>query len=116
MTAEAPRWARRIREERAKRLWSQKTTATRLRDAADPYTRARLPDAESIQRRVRAHEAGQHYPGEVYVELYCRAFGLTRDALFGEGAGSGRANEHGAAGLVTWIGPAGSCELGQLTF
>jgi hypothetical protein len=95
MTADVPGWARRIRAERTKRLWSQKTTATRLRDAADSYTRARLPNVANIQRRVRAHEAGKHYPGEVYAELYCRAFGLTREALFGTGAklaGSGHAD------------------------
>jgi hypothetical protein len=35
MAGELPVWAARIREERVKRLWSQKATAVRLRDAAD---------------------------------------------------------------------------------
>lgn len=70
---------RRIREERTKRLWSQKVTAARLRDAADEYTRTRLPNVENIRRRVRGHEAGQNHPGDLYAELYCRAFGLTRE-------------------------------------
>jgi hypothetical protein len=83
MTGELPLWAARIREERAKRLWSQKLTAVRLRDAADEYTRARLPSIENIKRRVRGHESGQNHPGDLYIELYCRAFGLTREALFG---------------------------------
>ena len=80
---ELPPWAVRLRQERTRRLWSQKTTAIRLRDAADRQTRATLPDVESIQRYVRAYEAGRHFPGDLYAELYCRAFGLTREALFG---------------------------------
>ena len=78
-----PLWAVRIRDERTRRLWSQKATAVRLRDAADEHTRARLPSVENIKRRVRDHESGGHHPGDLYIELYCRAFGLTREALFG---------------------------------
>jgi hypothetical protein len=47
---ELPPWAVRLRQERVRRLWSQKTTAVRLRDAADEQTRASLPAVESIQR------------------------------------------------------------------
>lgn len=104
-----PAWARRIRQERLRRLWSQKTTAVRLREAADAHTRARLPSLENIQRRVRGHESGRNFPGDVYAELYCRAFGLTRESLFGTvteqetGDRSPHAAEQDAAGLVTWI-------------
>jgi hypothetical protein len=106
---ELPPWAARIRQERAKRLWSQKVTAGRLRDAADEHTRARLPSVENIKRRVRGHESGEHHPGDLYIELYCRAFGLTREALFGQ---SPATREPGAVpiptaqdamGLATWI-------------
>lgn len=79
---ELPSWAVRLRQERVRRLWSQKITAAHLRDAADEQTRAALPPLDSIQRYVRAYEAGQHAPGDLYAELYCRAFGLTRSALF----------------------------------
>jgi hypothetical protein len=79
---ELPSWAARLRQERVRRLWSQKITAVHLRDAADEQTRAALPPLDSIQRYVRAYEAGQHAPGDLYAELYCRAFGLTRSALF----------------------------------
>jgi hypothetical protein len=79
---ELPSWAVRLRQERVRRLWSQKITAVHLRDAADEQTRAALPPLDSIQRYVRAYEAGQHAPGDLYAELYCRAFGLTRSALF----------------------------------
>lgn len=64
---------------------------------------------ENIARRVRSYEAGEHFPSELYVELYCRAMGLTRDALFGPsaaGRGAGVAvptAEHDAAGLAAWI-------------
>jgi hypothetical protein len=79
---ELPLWAVRLRQERIRRLWSQKATAIRLRDAADEQTRAVLPAIDSIQRYVRDYEAGKHFPGDLYSELYCRAFGLTRETLF----------------------------------
>lgn len=109
VTDELPLWAARLREERVKRLWSQKGTAVRLRDAADEHTRARLPSVENIQRRVRGHESGQNYPSDLYVELYCRAFGLTRAVLFGPSPEPHAAGEMAfpteldAAGLITWI-------------
>jgi hypothetical protein len=81
---ELPSWAIRLRDERVRRLWSQKVTAVRMRDAADEQTRAALPGIESIQRYVRGYEAGQHVPGDLYAELYCRIFGLPHAALFGD--------------------------------
>jgi hypothetical protein len=80
---ELPAWAIRLREERIRRLWSQKITAVRLRNAADEQTRVGLPGVESLQRYVRDYETGKHFPGDLYAELYCRAFGLTREYLFG---------------------------------
>ena len=109
VTGELPFWAARLREERVKRLWSQKDTAVRLRDAADEHTRARLPTVENIQRRVRGHESGANYPSDLYIELYCRAFGLTRTALLGPSPERRAAEEavfpteRDAAGLITWI-------------
>jgi hypothetical protein len=106
-----PRWAVRLREERTRRLWSQKITAVRLRAAADGQTRATLPDVESIQRYIRDYEAGKHFPGDLYAELYCRAFGLTHDVLFAASTStherdidSGRfPTENEARGLSSWI-------------
>jgi hypothetical protein len=40
---ELPLWAVRLREERIKRLWSQKVMAARLRKAADERTLPLLP-------------------------------------------------------------------------
>jgi hypothetical protein len=61
-----PIWAVRLRDERTRRLWSQKTMAQRLRNAADLETRSYLPSVESIQRYVRSYEAGEHTPGDLY--------------------------------------------------
>jgi tetratricopeptide (TPR) repeat protein len=106
-----PPWAIRLREERTRRLWSQKITAVRLRAAADEETRAFLPAVDSIRRYIRDYEAGKHFPGDLYANLYCRAFGLTRDVLFG--ASSGTPNEgtglddlfteNQARSLTAWI-------------
>lgn len=109
MAGDLPEWAVRLREERVRRLWSQKVMAVRLRDAADDYARARLPAAENIARRVRGYEAGDHFPGAMYVELYCRAFGLTRDLLFGPSGGHADAgclvpaSGSDVSGLAAWI-------------
>jgi 2'-5' RNA ligase len=81
---ELPAWAIRLRDERKNRLWSQKTMAIRLIRAADVGTRRSLPSVESVQRYVRGYEAGDHRPGDLYAELYCRAFGLSPTALFGD--------------------------------
>lgn len=102
-----PAWSVRLREERTKRLWSQKGMAARLRDSADAQTRRSLPPVESIQRYVRSYESGQHAPGDLYAELYCRAFGLTREVLFGSSGRSSPAlpfpSEHDAASVSAWI-------------
>jgi transcriptional regulator with XRE-family HTH domain len=108
--AERPAWAARLREERTRRLWSQKVAAIRLRDAADPQTRSTLPPIDSIRRYVRDYEAGRHLPGDLYAELYCRAFGLTYQTLFGNApanerdTGSNRTpTEHDARSLISWV-------------
>src|SRR6266567_677681 len=106
-----PSWAIRLREERLKRLWSQKVMAVRLRAAADDQTRAALPAVGSIQRYVRDYEAGRHVPGDLYSELYCRAFGLTQDILFGSTNGRSPTTvhldsvptEHDARSLTDWV-------------
>jgi hypothetical protein len=96
----------RLREERTRRLWSQKLMAINLRNAADEETRAVLPSVENIRRYVRAYEAGNHFPGELYGELYCRAFGLPHNLLFGTQAAfepNALPTEHDARSLIHWI-------------
>ena len=77
-----PHLAATLRTERAVRSWSQKTMASRLRDAADPDTRRHLPSVEHIQRMVRSWETGHHQPSDLYAQLYCRAFGMSYADLF----------------------------------
>ncbi|MBO2452565.1 hypothetical protein J4573_36120 [Actinomadura barringtoniae] len=102
---ELPAWAIRLRNERRSRLWSQKTMATMLRNAADDETRPSLPSLASIQRYVRAYEASDHCPGELYATLYCRAFGMSHEALFGDDRADpvGLPTEHDAESLGAWI-------------
>ncbi|WP_206184961.1 helix-turn-helix domain-containing protein [Thermoactinospora rubra] len=78
-----PAWAVRLRAERRKRCWSQTEMAKQLCEAADSATRAHLPSRESIVRRIKAYEAGQHQPDDPYRLLYCRVFGLSEEELFG---------------------------------
>ncbi|MFI6394654.1 hypothetical protein ACIBHY_39350 [Nonomuraea sp. NPDC050547] len=37
-------------------------------------------------RRIRDHERGRHRPDDEYAELYCRVYGLSEHALFGDRA------------------------------
>ncbi|MEZ0073374.1 multiprotein-bridging factor 1 family protein [Planotetraspora sp. GP83] len=87
MGADLPAWAVRLRAERRNRLWSQREMARRLVEAADEDTRGRLPERESIVRRIKAYEAGQHQPDDPYRVLYARVFGISEAELFGESAG-----------------------------
>ncbi|MFI6909133.1 hypothetical protein ACIBKY_48275 [Nonomuraea sp. NPDC050394] len=43
-----------------------------------------LPSRESVVRRIKAYEAGQHQPDDPYRLLYCRAFGLGEGDLFAD--------------------------------
>jgi hypothetical protein len=100
-----PAWAVRLREERCRRGWTKGQMALRISRAGDERTRAGLPDAEHIVRRITGYEAGAHLPGEQYAELYSRALGIPRAVLFGAGGGEQdvlpRAAD--ADGLVSWI-------------
>lgn len=67
-----PVWAIRLRAERRGKLWTQRDMAKHLADAADPRTRARLPERESLIRMIKDWEAGRHQPKDPYRLLYCR--------------------------------------------
>ncbi|WP_237107024.1 hypothetical protein [Nonomuraea sp. MG754425] len=60
--------------------------AKRLADAADPHTRARLPERESLIRMIKDWEAGRHQPKDPYRLLYCRVFGMEEAELFADDA------------------------------
>ena len=57
----------------------------------------------------RGHESGENHPSDLYIELYCRVFGLTRAALLGPSPQPHTADEtvfpteRDAAGLIAWI-------------
>lgn len=58
--------------------------AKRLAEAADEWTRGRLPARESLVRSIKGWEAGRHRPKNPYPTLYARAFGMDKDELFSE--------------------------------
>ncbi|MEU8206039.1 hypothetical protein [Streptosporangium sp. NPDC049046] len=58
--------------------------AKRLAEAADEWTRERLPTRESLVRSIKGWEAGKHRPREPYLTLYCRVFGFRETELFEE--------------------------------
>jgi transcriptional regulator with XRE-family HTH domain len=89
MTGDKPAWAVRLRSERRRRGWSQKELVRQLVAVADEHTRAHLPSRESIARRIRAYEAGEHRPDDPYRMLYCRVFGVEESELFSSSALTG---------------------------
>ncbi|WP_431931686.1 helix-turn-helix domain-containing protein [Nonomuraea jabiensis] len=78
--SKVPAWAGRLRTERTRRGWSQRDLAVQLSRIADRV----LPEPESVIRRIRDHECGKHRPDDEYAELYCRLYGLSEHALFGD--------------------------------
>ncbi|MFF4988726.1 hypothetical protein ACFY19_16125 [Streptosporangium saharense] len=74
----------RLRAGRRGKLWTQRDLARELANAADPRTRARLPERESLIRMIKNWEAGKHRPKDPYPVLYCRVFGTNGSALFSD--------------------------------
>ncbi|WP_326826616.1 hypothetical protein [Streptosporangium sp. NBC_01756] len=79
-----PAWALRLRAARRGKLWTQRDMARQLAEAADPHTRARLPERDSLIRMIKDWEAGKHQPKDPYRLLYCRVFGTAEAELFSE--------------------------------
>jgi tetratricopeptide (TPR) repeat protein len=75
-----PGWARRIREERAARGWSQARLVTALRAHSD----TELPGETSLLRRVKSWEAGDHIPDGFYRPLIAKTFGTVTAAIWPE--------------------------------
>jgi tetratricopeptide (TPR) repeat protein len=73
-----PGWARRIREERAARQWSQSQLVTALRAHSD----TELPEESSLLRRVKNWEAGDHVPDGFYRPLIAKTFGTVTTAIW----------------------------------
>ena len=53
-----PAWALRLRAARRGELWTQRDMARQLAEAADPRTRARLPERDSLIRMLKDWEKG----------------------------------------------------------
>ncbi|GII52822.1 hypothetical protein Pth03_12110 [Planotetraspora thailandica] len=86
MVAErVPAWAERLRAERRRQMWSHSDLARKLVEAAEDHIRAHLPQRDSILRRIRSYEAGEHEPRDPYRILLCRVFGISEAVLFSAG-------------------------------
>ncbi|MER7500659.1 helix-turn-helix transcriptional regulator [Nonomuraea pusilla] len=79
MSDHVPVWAARLLAARTTRGWSQRDLARELVRVSEKP----LPELASLIRRIRGHETGEHRPDAFYTQLYCAAFGLTEDQLFG---------------------------------
>ncbi|WP_271216866.1 hypothetical protein [Streptosporangium carneum] len=60
--------------------------AKALAEAAADLSRACLPARETIIRRIKSWEAGEHQPKDPYRLLYCRVLGMSEAELFGDEA------------------------------
>jgi transcriptional regulator with XRE-family HTH domain len=87
-----PAWARRVREEREARGWSQSQLVAALRMHSDKE----LASDSSMVRRVKSWEAGEHVPDEFYRPLIAAVFGTVAGAIWPE--------PDRAAGLVAATG------------
>ncbi|MEV0381783.1 helix-turn-helix transcriptional regulator [Nonomuraea sp. NPDC050643] len=76
---EVPVWAARLLAARNTKGWSQRDLARELTKVSDKP----LTELPNLIRRIRGHETGEHRPDVFYTTLYCKAFGLTEDQLFG---------------------------------
>jgi hypothetical protein len=73
-----PAWARRIREERTARGWSQSQLVAALRAHAD----RELPSDATLLRRVKSWEAGEHQPDDYYRPIIAKSFGTVTAAIW----------------------------------
>jgi len=72
----------RLRAERERRGWPRLALAKKLREAAD-YP-GDVPCIDSLLHNIYRWERGLDGPSERYQFLYCRAFNMTRQELFGD--------------------------------
>lgn len=73
-----PEWAVTIRRERKARGWSQRVAVRELLRFGDKQT----PGVESVLRRWKSWEAGDHQPDDAYKEMLARTFGLDVAEMF----------------------------------
>jgi tetratricopeptide (TPR) repeat protein len=73
-----PGWARRMREERMARGWSQARLVRGLRAHSDTELRGDT----SMLRRIKSWEAGKHIPDDFYQPLIAKTFGTVTAAIW----------------------------------
>jgi transcriptional regulator with XRE-family HTH domain len=73
-----PAWARRIREEREARGWSQRQLVGAMR----AHSGKELAGDDTLLRRVKSWEAGEHQPEEFYRRLIAKTFGTVTAAIW----------------------------------
>lgn len=73
-----PSWARRIRDERKARGWSQAQFVRALQENSDSEL------STSTLRRVKSWEAGDHVPDDFYRPLIAKTFGTVTGAIWPE--------------------------------
>jgi transcriptional regulator with XRE-family HTH domain len=76
-----PAWARRLRQARISKGWSQRKLAQKLEARAGATERA-LPARESLVRMIRGWEAGDHLPEPFHRWLLAQVLDIAEEALF----------------------------------
>jgi transcriptional regulator with XRE-family HTH domain len=76
-----PAWARRLRQARISKGWSQRKLAQKLEARAGATERA-LPARESLVRMIRGWEAGDHLPEPFHRWLLAQVLDIAEEELF----------------------------------
>jgi transcriptional regulator with XRE-family HTH domain len=76
-----PAWARRLRQARISKGWSQRKLAQKLEERAGATDRA-LPARESLVRMIRGWEAGNHLPEPFHRWLLAQVLNIAEEGLF----------------------------------
>lgn len=83
MSADKTTLGARLRTERKARDLTIPALAEALRDSAPEHERVHLPSLVDLKRKISDWENDKWGVSELYRILYCRAFGMTEEALFG---------------------------------
>lgn len=98
MIDDRPAWARRIRDERSARSWTQVQFIEAMRSHSDRI----LPGQASMERTVKKWEAGTTCPDDFYKPLIAKTFGTVTAAIWPvQGSRNADAELISAAGMDT---------------
>src|SRR5215211_5244712 len=76
-----PAWARRLRQTRVTKGWSQRKLAQKLEERSGATDRI-LPARESLVRMIRGWEAGNHLPEPFHRWLLAQVLNIAEEELF----------------------------------